>query len=227
MESFAATMAQPGYGFFMTLLIGLIAGWIAERLTSSDHGLFTNMLVGVAGSFVGAKIAELLDVPVFGFWRTLTAAVAGAVVIIVIWNAARGRGCSILTGGNATHDPASNSGWFFEPTIIDDLAPADPAIQQEIFGPVLSVQVLEGEEEALAMANATEFGLVAGIYTSDIGKALRLARKIDAGQVTINDYWAGGIEVPFGGNRKSGFGREKGIEGIDAYVRTKAITIRH
>ncbi|MBN9444606.1 MAG: GlsB/YeaQ/YmgE family stress response membrane protein [Bosea sp. (in: a-proteobacteria)] len=92
MESFAATMAQPGYGFFMTLLIGLIAGWIAERLTSSDHGLFTNMLVGVAGSFVGAKIAELLDVPVFGFWRTLTAAVAGAVVIIVIWNAARGRG---------------------------------------------------------------------------------------------------------------------------------------
>ncbi len=141
--------------------------------------------------------------------------------------AARGRGCSILTGGNATHDPASNSGWFFEPTIIDDLAPADPAIQQEIFGPVLSVQVVEGEEEALAMANATEFGLVAGIYTSDIGKALRLARKIDAGQVTINDYWAGGIEVPFGGNRKSGFGREKGIEGIDAYVRTKAITIRH
>ncbi len=141
--------------------------------------------------------------------------------------AARERGCSILTGGNVTHDPASNSGWFFEPTIIDDLAPADPAIQQEIFGPVLSVQVIEGEEEALGMANATEFGLVAGIYTSDIGKALRLARSIDAGQVTINDYWAGGIEVPFGGNRKSGFGREKGIEGIDAYVRTKAITIRH
>jgi len=141
--------------------------------------------------------------------------------------AARGRGCSILTGGSATHDPASNSGWFFEPTIIDDLAPSDPAIQQEIFGPVLSVQVVDGEEEALAMANATEFGLVAGIYTSDIGKALRLARKVDAGQVTINDYWAGGIEVPFGGNRKSGFGREKGIEGIDAYVRTKAITIRH
>jgi aldehyde dehydrogenase (NAD+)/betaine-aldehyde dehydrogenase len=141
--------------------------------------------------------------------------------------AARGRGCSILTGGSATHDPASNSGWFFEPTIIDNLAPSDPAIQQEIFGPVLSVQVVDGEEEALAMANATEFALVAGIYTGDIGKALRLARSIDAGQVTINDYWAGGIEVPFGGNRKSGFGREKGIEGIDAYVRTKAITIRH
>ena len=86
-----AALGTPGYGFFMTLLIGVLAGWIAERLTSSDHGLFTNMLVGVAGSFVGAKLAELLEVPIFGFWRTLTAAVAGAVVIIVIWNAGRGR----------------------------------------------------------------------------------------------------------------------------------------
>ena len=86
-----AALGTPGYGFFMTLLIGVIAGWIAERLTSSDHGLFTNMLVGVAGSFVGAKVAELLEIPVFGFWRTLTAAVAGAVIVIVIWNAARRR----------------------------------------------------------------------------------------------------------------------------------------
>ena len=91
METFNATMAQPGYGFWATFFIGLLAGWIAERLTSSDHGLFTNMLVGVAGSFVGTKIAELLEVPIFGFWRTLTAAVAGAVVVIVIWNAARSR----------------------------------------------------------------------------------------------------------------------------------------
>ena len=91
MESFAATMAQPGYGFFMTLLIGVIAGWIAERLTSSDHGLLTNMLVGVAGSFLGSRLAELLDIPIFGFWRTLAAAVAGAVIVIVIWNAARRR----------------------------------------------------------------------------------------------------------------------------------------
>ncbi len=91
METFNATMAQPGYGFIATLFIGLLAGWIAERLTSSDHGLLTNMLVGVAGSFVGTKIAELLEIPIFGFWRTLTAAVAGAVVVIVIWNAARRR----------------------------------------------------------------------------------------------------------------------------------------
>jgi len=85
----AAMTAQPGYGFFATIFIGLLAGWIAERITSSDHGLFTNMLVGVAGSFVGSRLAELLDIPIYGFLRTLTAAVAGAVVVIVIWNAAR------------------------------------------------------------------------------------------------------------------------------------------
>ena len=69
----------------------MLAGWIAERLTSADHGLFTNMLVGVAGSFLGSRLADLLDIAIFGFWRTLAAAVAGAVVVIVIWNAARGR----------------------------------------------------------------------------------------------------------------------------------------
>ena len=91
MEAFNATMAQPGYGFFATLLIGMLAGWIAEKITSSDHGLFTNMLVGVAGSFIGSRLAELMEIPIFGFWRTLTAAVAGAIVVIVIWNAARSR----------------------------------------------------------------------------------------------------------------------------------------
>lgn len=91
METFNATMAQPGYGFFATLLIGMLAGWIAEKITSSDHGLFTNMLVGVAGSFIGSRLAELMEIPIFGFWRTLTAAVAGAIVVIVIWNAARSR----------------------------------------------------------------------------------------------------------------------------------------
>lgn len=90
MDSINAAMAtQPGYGFFATIFIGLLAGWIAERITSSDHGIFTNMLVGIAGSFLGSRLAELLDIPIYGFLRTLTAAIVGAVVVIVIWNAAR------------------------------------------------------------------------------------------------------------------------------------------
>lgn len=84
-----SVLGTPGYGFFMTLVIGLLAGWIAERLTSSDHGIFTNMLVGVAGSFVGSQLAQVLEVPIFGFLRTLIAAIVGAVVVITVWNALR------------------------------------------------------------------------------------------------------------------------------------------
>lgn len=140
---------------------------------------------------------------------------------------ARQRGLRIVTGGRPTVDAENGRGWFFEPTIIDGASAIDPAVQEEIFGPALVVQVVDSEDEAIAIANGTDFGLVAGIYTRDVGKALKIARRVDAGQVTINDYWAGGIEVPFGGNKKSGFGREKGLEGMDAYTRTKAITIRH
>jgi aldehyde dehydrogenase (NAD+)/betaine-aldehyde dehydrogenase len=146
--------------------------------------------------------------------------------IVAHLEAARARGCRILTGGRATTDPATGLGWFFEPTVIDGLPVDDPCVQQEIFGPVLAVQVVEDDAAALAAANATEYALVAGVYGRDIGRALRLARDIDAGQVTVNEYWAGGVEVPFGGNRKSGYGREKGREGLDAYLRTKSITAR-
>ncbi|UWR62709.1 aldehyde dehydrogenase family protein [Phaeobacter inhibens] len=138
---------------------------------------------------------------------------------------ARTRGVEIVTGGEILSDVESGKGWFYAPTILDDLAANDDAVLQEIFGPVLAIQVFEDEAEALALANGTEFALAAGIYTRDIATALRMARRVDAGQVTVNDYWAGGIELPFGGNRKSGFGREKGLEGLDAYTRSKAVTL--
>lgn len=86
-----AALNQPGVGFFMMIIIGLIAGWIAEKVTSSDHGLLTNLIVGVAGAFVGGKLAEVLEIPVFGFWRTLLAAAIGAVILLFIWRAIRGR----------------------------------------------------------------------------------------------------------------------------------------
>jgi len=86
-----AFLSQPGVGFFTMLLIGLIAGWIAERATSSDHGLLTNLVVGLAGAFIGGKLAEVLEIPVFGFWRTLFAAAIGAVILLFIWRAIRRR----------------------------------------------------------------------------------------------------------------------------------------
>lgn len=140
--------------------------------------------------------------------------------------AARARGAEIVTGGTATVDPMTGAGWFFQPTILDDLPAGDPAVQEEIFGPVLSVQIAEDAEEALRLANCTRYGLVAGIYTRDLTTALRLARDIDAGQIYVNEYFAGGIETPFGGNRMSGFGREKGLEGLRAYCKVKSVTAR-
>jgi aldehyde dehydrogenase (NAD+)/betaine-aldehyde dehydrogenase len=126
-------------------------------------------------------------------------------------------------GGRAAPDPQTGQGWFFEPTLLDGLQPADEAVQEEIFGPVLCVQVFDDLDEALALANGTRFALVAGVFTRDFGAAHRLARDIDAGQVYINEYFAGGISVPFGGNRQSGFGREKGLEALRSYSRTKSV----
>ena len=78
-------LGHPTAGFFLTLFIGIIAGWIAEKVTSSNHGLLTNLLVGVAGAFVGNKLADVLQVPVFGFWRGLIAASIGAINILYVW----------------------------------------------------------------------------------------------------------------------------------------------
>ena len=139
---------------------------------------------------------------------------------------ARQRGVSLRTGGKAATDPLTGQGWFFEPTVLDQLPPMDEAVQEEIFGPVLCVQVFDDLDEALALANGTPFGLVAGVYTRDFGTAHRLARDIDAGQVFVNEYFAGGISVPFGGNKRSGFGREKGLEALKSYCRTKSVAAR-
>lgn len=139
---------------------------------------------------------------------------------------ARRRGVAITAGGARVADPDSGTGWFFQPTILDAVAADDPVIQEEIFGPVLAVQVVDDEEEAVAIANGTDFGLVAGIYTRDFGRAHRMARDIDAGQVYINEYFAGGIEVPFGGSKRSGFGREKGLQALGSYKRTKSVAAR-
>ena len=137
---------------------------------------------------------------------------------------ARARGRAIVIGGTRVYD--DNAGWFVAPTVIDALPADDACVQEEIFGPVLSVQVAEDAAHALALANGTRYGLMAGIYTADIGRALKLARELESGQVTINDYWGGGTGVPFGGVGHSGFGREKGLVGLAAFCRVKAVVAK-
>lgn len=82
-------LGQPGVGFFSMIIIGILAGWVAERITESNHGLLTNLLVGIAGAFVGGELASLLHIDVFGFFRTLIAAIIGAIILLWVWRAIR------------------------------------------------------------------------------------------------------------------------------------------
>jgi uncharacterized membrane protein YeaQ/YmgE (transglycosylase-associated protein family) len=84
-------LGNPGVGLLTMLIIGAIAGWIAEKVTASDHGIFTNILVGIAGAFVAGKLADVLNIPVFGFFRTLIAATIGAIVLLWLWRRVRQR----------------------------------------------------------------------------------------------------------------------------------------
>jgi aldehyde dehydrogenase (NAD+) len=100
--------------------------------------------------------------------------------------------------------------------------------QEEIFGPVQVVMAFDGEADAIAQANGTPYGLVAGVWTRDGSRALRMARKLQCGQVFINNYGAGGgIELPFGGVKHSGHGREKGFEALYGFSTLKTIAIKH
>jgi len=132
-------------------------------------------------------------------------------------------GAVAVTGGEAFADRA---GHFMRPTVFRDVT-ADMCIaQEEVFGPVLAIMPFDTEEEAIAIANGTEFGLVAGVFTQDISRAMRCTRRLKSGQVFVNEWYAGGIETPFGGVGLSGFGREKGQEALYSYVRTKNVAIR-
>jgi acyl-CoA reductase-like NAD-dependent aldehyde dehydrogenase len=126
-----------------------------------------------------------------------------------------------LLGGR----PPERKGFFIEPTIFDGASNDARISQEEIFGPVLPVTTFEDEHEAIAMANNVSYGLVAGISTSDVGRAHRFAREVEAGQIYVNEWYAGGVETPFGGFKNSGFGREKGVEAIQEFTQTKNVAL--
>lgn len=139
-----------------------------------------------------------------------------------------GRTCGkLVTGGGVPDDEALAGGFFVQPTLFDDVPPDAPIAQQEVFGPVLCLLPFTDTAEAVALANATTYGLSAGVWTRDVGLAHALARELHVSQVFVNNYSAaGGVELPFGGYRQSGFGREKGFAALVEYTRTKAVAIR-
>jgi aldehyde dehydrogenase (NAD+) len=137
-------------------------------------------------------------------------------------------GATLAAGGSRPSDASLQKGYFYQPTLLDRVSPEMRVAQEEIFGPVLAIMTFDAVEEAIAIANRSQYGLVAGIWTRDINKALAIATRIKTGQVFVNTYGAGGgVELPFGGYKKSGYGREKGLDSLASYTQIKNVCVRY
>jgi aldehyde dehydrogenase (NAD+) len=125
-------------------------------------------------------------------------------------------------------DEAPETGYYQAPTLLRDVPVQHRLAQEEVFGPVLCAMPFRDEDHAVELANATQFGLVAGVWTRDGARQFRMARRLRCGQVFINNYGAGGgVELPFGGFKASGHGREKGFEALYGFTALKTVAIRH
>jgi aldehyde dehydrogenase (NAD+) len=138
---------------------------------------------------------------------------------------AKAEGARCLLGGKVPDDPAHASGWFVEPTIFGDVSTDMRIAREEVFGPVLSIIPFEDEDEAVAIANDSIYGLAAGLWTQDLGRALRMPDKLQAGSIWVNMYRATSYLSPFGGYKRSGIGRENGMSAIREYLQEKSIWI--
>ncbi|MER9546605.1 aldehyde dehydrogenase family protein [Mesorhizobium sp. M0437] len=176
-----------------------VIGKVAEMAGSLEVG------DGLAGADLGPVISEDQLEKIEGFCQR-----------------AKSAGARLITGGQRV---SGKDGWFMEPTVFADVDPNMEIAQEEVFGPVLCIMKFEDEDQAYQLANGTRFGLVAGVFTQKLDIALSAPPRLSAGQVFVNEWFAGGIETPFGGNKMSGHGREKGQEAIYSYVRTKNVGI--
>jgi aldehyde dehydrogenase (NAD+) len=135
-------------------------------------------------------------------------------------------GGTLLLGGKAPDHPACRSGYFVEPTLLAGMSNTTRVAQEEIFGPVLTIFRFHTDAEAIRLANDTPYGLVAGVWTSNLDRAHTFAARLQAGQVYVNDFFSGSVASPFGGYKQSGFGRERGVEALHHYTQVKSVCVR-
>jgi succinate-semialdehyde dehydrogenase/glutarate-semialdehyde dehydrogenase len=132
-----------------------------------------------------------------------------------------GKGAKVMTGGERVGD----KGYYFAPTVLSDIAPDTELLREEIFGPVAPIATFSTDEQAIAAANSTEFGLVAYVFTRDIKRAFRVTEALDVGMLGLNRGLVSNAAAPFGGVKESGFGKEGGPEGIEEYLSTKYVAV--
>jgi succinate-semialdehyde dehydrogenase / glutarate-semialdehyde dehydrogenase len=184
-----------------------VAGAVAEQFSAKLAEKMGALTLG-RGVDEGTDVGPLID----GTQR-------GKVADLV--EDAIGRGASAVVGGHAR----DGAGYFYQPTVLTNVPDDAKLLHEEIFGPVAPVMGFTDEDEAIAAANNTEYGLVAYVFTSDLKRALRVCEKLDTGMIGLNQGIVSNAQAPFGGVKQSGFGREGGYEGIDEYLETKYVAV--
>jgi succinate-semialdehyde dehydrogenase / glutarate-semialdehyde dehydrogenase len=184
-----------------------VAGAVAEQFSAKLAEKMGALTLG-RGVDEGTDVGPLID----GTQR-------GKVADLV--EDAIGRGASAVVGGHAR----DGAGYFYQPTVLTNVPDDAKLLHEEIFGPVAPVMGFTDEDEAIAAANNTEYGLVAYVFTSDLKRALRVCEKLDTGMIGLNQGIVSNAQAPFGGVKRSGCGREGGYEGIDEYLETKYVAV--
>jgi succinate-semialdehyde dehydrogenase/glutarate-semialdehyde dehydrogenase len=184
-----------------------VAGAVADQFAEKLAEKLGSMKVG-RGTEDGVEVGPLID-------DNQRSKVAELVEDAI------GHGAQAVVGGHSR----DGAGYFFDPTVLTDVPEDARLLKEEIFGPVAPVRGFDDEDEAIAAANDTEYGLVAYVYTSDLKRALRVVERLETGMVGLNQGMVSNAAAPFGGIKQSGFGREGGSEGIEEYLETKYVAV--